>query len=163
MQINHQGEVNKARYMPQGHNFIATKTVSGEVHIFDYFKHHGSPQNDEVKPDLRLLGHSKEGYGLDWNPINAGVLLSGSDDNKICLWDVNQPDQLSPTIDPLCTFESHTQVVEDVCWNKHDGNQFASVSDDKKLKIWDMRNKSPANSIEAHVAEILSVDYSPFD
>jgi len=54
-------------------------------------------------------------------------------------------------------------VVEDVCWNKHDGNQFASVSDDKKLKIWDMRNKNPANSIEAHVAEILSVDYSPFD
>lgn len=54
-------------------------------------------------------------------------------------------------------------MVEDVCWNKHDGNQFASVSDDKKLKIWDVRNKNPTNSIEAHVAEILSVDYSPFD
>jgi histone-binding protein RBBP4 len=54
-------------------------------------------------------------------------------------------------------------VVEDVCWNNHDGNVFASVSDDKRLLIWDIRDKSPANSIEAHVAEIMSVDYSPFD
>lgn len=53
--------------MPQSHKIIATKTVSGEVHIFDYFKH-GSTTNEEVKPDLRLLGHTREGYGLDWNP-----------------------------------------------------------------------------------------------
>lgn len=37
------------------------------------------------------------------------------------------------------------------------------MSDDKRLMIWDIRDKQPANSIEAHVAEIMSVDYSPFD
>jgi histone-binding protein RBBP4 len=42
-------------------------------------------------------------------------------------------------------------------------NEFASVSDDKKLKIWDMRSQSASQSVEAHVAEILSVDYSPFE
>ena len=42
--INHPGEVNKARQMPQSHNIIATKTVSGEVHIYDYFKHPAKPQ-----------------------------------------------------------------------------------------------------------------------
>lgn len=36
--INHDGEVNRARYMPQNYNIIATKTVNGEVHIFDYTK-----------------------------------------------------------------------------------------------------------------------------
>ena len=41
VQINHQGEVNRARQMPQSHKIIATKTTSGEVHIFDYFKHGG--------------------------------------------------------------------------------------------------------------------------
>lgn len=30
-EINHQGEVNKARYMPQSHNLVATKTISAEV------------------------------------------------------------------------------------------------------------------------------------
>ena len=57
MQINHDGEVNRARSMPQSHKIIATKTVSGEVHIFDYFKHGGTPSSNEVKPDLRLTGH----------------------------------------------------------------------------------------------------------
>ena len=68
-QINHAGEVNRARAMPQAHNVIATKTVSGEVHIFDYFRHSGKPDTDEVKPQLKLRGHTSEGYGLSWNPI----------------------------------------------------------------------------------------------
>ena len=42
----------------------------GEVHIFDYFKHPTKPQTDEVKPDLKLLGHKKEGYGLSWSPVS---------------------------------------------------------------------------------------------
>lgn len=42
-------------------------------------------------------------------------------------------------------------------------NEFVSVSDDKKLKIWDVRSPSATQSVEAHIAEILSVDTSPFD
>ena len=149
--------------MPQSHNIIATKTVSGEVHIFDYFKHPSKPSTDEVKPEIKLLGHKKEGYGLSWNPVNAGLLVSGGDDNLICVWDVNRPNQLSNTLDPTNVYEAHSQVIEDVCWNYHDGNVFASVSDDKRLLIWDTRDKQPSANIEAHVAEIMSVDYSPFD
>lgn len=77
--------------MPKYSNIIATKTVSGEVHIFDYHKHPSVPTNDEVKPNLKLLGHKKEGYGLSWNHQYDGKLLSGSDDNLICIWDVNSP------------------------------------------------------------------------
>lgn len=47
--------------MPQKFNVIATKTTSGEVHIFDYTQHPTKPENDIVKPQLRLTGHSKEG------------------------------------------------------------------------------------------------------
>lgn len=69
IQINHQGEVNKARYMPQDPKFIATKTVDGAIDLFNYQKHPSKPINDEVKPDLRLLGHTQEGYALEWNPL----------------------------------------------------------------------------------------------
>jgi WD40 repeat protein len=125
--------------MPQQHKIIATKTTSGEVHIFDYFKHGGSPSNDEVKPDLRLLGHTREGYGLAWSPREQGLLLSGSDDCRVCLWDVNGPDQLSSQVSPLHTWDAHSLVVEDVAWSSHDDNAFASVGDDKRLKLWDKR------------------------
>ena len=53
--------------------------------------------------------------------------------------------------------------MEDVCWNHHNEHEFASVSDDRKLKIWDMRERKTVKSIDAHVAAIMSVDYSPFD
>lgn len=78
------------------------------MHIFDYFKHPTKPSTDEVKPDLKLLGHKKEGFGLAWNPKNAGLLLSGSDDSLVCIWDVNQPNQLSNNLDPLMTLDAHT-------------------------------------------------------
>jgi len=41
---------------------------------------------------------------------------------------------------------------------------FASVSDDKRLLLWDIRHgPEPVTSIEAHYAEVMSVDFSPFD
>jgi len=81
--INHHGEVNRARMMPQKTNIVATKTILGEVHIFDYHKHPMTPENDEVKPEMKLTGHTKEGYGLSWNPKLEGILLSGSDDTNV--------------------------------------------------------------------------------
>jgi histone-binding protein RBBP4 len=77
--------------MPQSHNIIATKTVSGEINIYDYFKHPAKPQvAGEVKaPQLRLVGHEREGYGLAWSHRKEGMLVSGSDDGIICVWDIN--------------------------------------------------------------------------
>ena len=39
IKINHEGEVNRARYMPQNPCIIATKTPSSDVLVFDYTKH----------------------------------------------------------------------------------------------------------------------------
>lgn len=85
--INHQGEVNRARYMPQNPNLIATKTVNGPVFIFDRTKHESkAPPKGECKPDIRLIGQSKEGYGLSWSPVKAGHILSASEDTTVALW-----------------------------------------------------------------------------
>jgi histone-binding protein RBBP4 len=60
--INHAGEVNRARYMPQNPDLIATKAVTGEVLIFDRTKHSSEPEKDGVcRPDIRLVGQQKEG------------------------------------------------------------------------------------------------------
>jgi len=63
--INHHGEVNRARYMPQNPDLIATKAVSGEVLIFDRTKHPSEPDRNGVcKPDMRLVGQKNEGSVL---------------------------------------------------------------------------------------------------
>ena len=82
IKINHEGEVNRARYMPQNPCVIATKTPSSDVLVFDYTKHPSKPDpSGECHPELRLKGHQKEGYGLSWNPNLNGHLLSASDDH----------------------------------------------------------------------------------
>lgn len=61
--INHTGEVNRARYMPQNPDLIATKAVTGEVLVFDRTKHSSEPERGGVcKPDIRLVGQTREGY-----------------------------------------------------------------------------------------------------
>lgn len=126
--------------MPQDQRIIATKTVDGEVDIFDYYKHPKTPVNDEVKPDLRLLGHTQEGYGLAWNPIKKGLLLSGSDDCRVCIWDIQATNSNQLTQEAMIYFEAHNSIVEDVAWNNFDECVFLSVGDDKKLRIWDTRS-----------------------
>lgn len=160
--INHQGEVNKARAMPQvdKYNIIASKTVSGEVHIFDYFKHPPKPTDNQIKPEMRLTGHSKEGYGLNWSTRRVGYLLSGADDHKICLWDINSS---ASHLSPLKIVEEHKGVVEDVSWNKQDENLFASCGDDRKLMLHDLRQERPISIVEAHSQEVNSVDFNPFE
>eukprot|EP00808_Paulinella_micropora_P010898 g53579.t1 len=164
--INHEGEVNRARHMPQNPNLIATKTPSSQVFIFDRTKHDSKPAKPGVcQPDLRLHGHEKEGYGLNWNPRKHGYLLSGSDDAQICLWDIGGASKTKAILKPLSIFKVHTDVVEDVAWHAHDENQFASCSDDKTVSIWDMRKPGsggPEKRWEAHQMEVNALSFNPF-
>lgn len=73
IKINHEGEVNRARYMPQNPCVIATKTPSSDVLVFDYTKHPSRPDpSGECHPDLRycttsatLSPGSKSNYLID--------------------------------------------------------------------------------------------------
>lgn len=61
--INHDGEVNRARYMPQNPNMVATKTNGGPVYVFDLTRHSLQPKPDGVcDPEIKLMGQEKEGY-----------------------------------------------------------------------------------------------------
>lgn len=92
--IDHEGEVNRARYMPQRQDLIATMGVKGRVNIFDRTKHPSHPTG-KVNPQIELIGHSKEGYGLDWHQKKEGYLVTGSEDHTVKLWYDLDP---SPTL-----------------------------------------------------------------
>mmetsp|Transcript_29966 Transcript_29966/g.41828 ORF Transcript_29966/g.41828 Transcript_29966/m.41828 type:complete len:439 (-) Transcript_29966:88-1404(-) len=164
--INHNGEVNRARYMPQNPNIIATKSSHAEVLVFDKTKHDSKPSKDGVcAPNLTLTGHTQEGYGLAWSPHKSGHLLSGSDDTTICMWDINGATKSNTTLDALSKFTFHKSVVEDVSWHKVNENLFASCSDDKAFCVWDIRaaSNTPTHAVtDAHTREVNCVAFNPF-
>eukprot|EP01038_Epipyxis_sp_PR26KG_P004036 gene4036-5773_t len=163
IKINHDGEVNRARAMPQNSFLIATKSPSATVFVFDYSKHPSMPVDTICRPQHRCYGHTAEGYGLAWNPITQGMLLSGSDDAAVCLWDIQQS---GIDTNALQIKKGHTSVVEDVDWNKFQSHVFGSVGDDSKLMIWDSReNHDSATHVvdQAHESDVNCLSFNPFN
>lgn len=78
------------------------------------------------EPLIRLEGGRQEGTGLDWNRQKHNLLISGSKDSKICIWDIEQSKETDSVLKPLREFELHKGGVRDVCWNKKNPNVFLS-------------------------------------
>lgn len=166
--INHPGEVNRARVNPERPSIVATKSPGPEVLVFDMNNYMSAkPKHNKVKSDLVLEGHGKRdgnSYGLSWNPLKSGLLLSGGDDALICQWNIDA----TPTngkLGPQAVYRRHLDVIEDVAWHPLHDSLFGSVGDDKLFILWDSRKKSDSPSIvvEAHPDAINCLSFNPFD
>jgi len=171
MKVKHEGEVNCARYMPQNHFVVASRGPDSDVYVWDLSKHSSFPdENSKPCPQVVCKGHLKEGYGVCWSPHKEGMLLTGSFDQTVCLWDVNaaisaKGSTSGTEVNPLSTFSGHTDFVEDVDWHHRDMNLVGSVGDDKAIMIWDVRNINPNKPVhrveDAHTDDVNSIAFNP--
>lgn len=149
--MKHSGEPNRARYQWQDPSIIATSSVSGTVYIYD------TKQGSVVK---ELKHHSDNGYGIAWNPITKGALLSGSDDCTVAVWDVEAPSS-EVTIQPVKVLRDHAGIVNDVAWHK-DGTLFGSVSEDKSMIIYDHRSYEQVHKTSGQKDADNTLAFNPF-
>ncbi|KAG0224591.1 WD40-repeat-containing domain protein [Mortierella sp. GBAus27b] len=94
----------------------------------------GEPGTKECFVPKRLLhtwtGHTKAVSAIRFFPKSAHLLLSGSMDSKVKLWDVYHDRRV------LRTYLGHSKAVRDVTFN-NDGTRFISASYDRNMKLWD--------------------------
>lgn len=142
-------EINRARYMPQDPNTVATINGDGQVDIYDL--------NEEAGPlKTAFKFHTENGYGLSWNPHQKGYLLSASDDKTVVLTDIDSQKKVFQN-------SFHLDIVNDVQW--HTQHTFGTASDDKYVCLFDIRVSS-----ENPVSKLLNEDskgvntllFSPF-
>ncbi|KAI4292399.1 histone-binding protein RBBP4 [Pancytospora philotis] len=146
-------DLNRARYSPLAPNIIGCRASGPDVLVYDYTKH--SSANSGLGPDVVLSGHRAGGFALDWSPINFGQLATGGEDNLVCLFDINKG--------LVSSFETHTNVVNDLSFSHFNPHQFCSVSDDKRLVIHDTREGKTATVVEAaHQKFVEACSFSPF-
>ena len=159
--IRHEGEVNRARYMPQNSSIIATKSPSKSVFVFNYELHPELPIGNDVKAEHECHGHSSEGYGICWNPKKEGLLLSGALDGSICTWDLQEAGLSVSAL--LRIMDAHTNGVEDVDWHKHYDYMFGSVGNDSMLALYDVRQGSNASfqRVHAHEGDVHAIAFNP--
>ncbi len=99
-----------------------------------------------------LTGHSKQVYAIAISP-GGQILVSGSVDNTIKLWNFQNGKQ-------LYTLSGHSQKVRSVAISA-DGQKLASGSWDKTIRIWKLHTRQQVHTLKGHTDGILSVAFSP--
>ncbi|CAF2524374.1 unnamed protein product [Rotaria sp. Silwood2] len=152
----HIGDVNKARAMPQNTFKIASFSSINDVFLFDYSKHPSKLNPDGIcRPQAILRGHIDEGFALSWHPMQQGLLLSGAQDGKMCLWNLEKMPINSTTtatvhngivcntiIDPVETFDSERKLVDAIQWHPNHPAVFGAAAASGTLLITDLRASS---------------------
>lgn len=150
-------EVNRARFMPQDPNIVATINGTGEIDLFDL---NNGISIGSYKP------HAKNGYGLSWSPFKEGLLLTSSDDHSVVLantYRLANTGGLTNDVEILFKLHSHTDIVNDVKWHTFDENIFGSVSDDLTVLLYDMRTQTPVTSYHSEGSRgVNSLAFSTF-
>ncbi|PVI00453.1 WD40 repeat-like protein [Periconia macrospinosa] len=161
--INHPDEVNKARYQPQNPEIIASSCVNGDILIFDRTKHPMQPKDNTIKYEAALKGHSGEGFGLAWNSVNEGHLVTGNEDKTVRTWDLRGGfSKDSKGIDPTATYTVHSATVNDVQYHPTMPSIIGSVSDDLTWQGIDTRQKSRTRAMWRKVAHSDQVNCLAF-
>ncbi|CAF0769932.1 unnamed protein product [Didymodactylos carnosus] len=162
VRICHYGDVNKARYMPQNSFLIATCSSENLVLLFDYGKQPTKPNVDGIcRPQKVLQGHTDEGFALSWHPYQEGLLLTAAHDGTMRLWnfETSSPSTLNTVtpssnliecksiIQPLETYHSDTNTIDDVQWHPRHAALFGTAASDGILLISDIRSSSGASKL----------------
>ncbi|KAK4413798.1 WD-40 repeat-containing protein MSI4 [Sesamum alatum] len=80
--------------------------------------------------------HNADLHCVDWNPVDVNLILTGSADNTVRMYD--RRNLTSGGVgSPVHIFEGHTAAVLCVQWSPAKGSVFGSAAEDGLLNIWD--------------------------
>ena len=138
-------------------------TNEGTVLIFDKTKHSSVPKG-VVSPQAELIGHEKEGFGLSWNPHEAGKLASGTTDMTVRLWDLKSITAKNNHVKASRVYTHHTAIVNDVQYHPLHTSLIGTVSDDMTLQILDVRqaaNDRSTITAQGHNDAVNALAFNP--
>lgn len=93
-----------------------------------------------------------ERYNASFPPNKPEILVSGSDDFTLFLWDFENSKK------PLSRLHGHQQLINHVCFSP-DSRYFATASFDKSIKLWSFDGKFLA-TLRGHVASVYQISWS---
>ena len=81
---------------------------------------------------FQIEAHAGEVNCLSYNPFKEHLLVTGSSDRTLALWDLRN------TSSKLHSFEAHLDQVTGVEWAPFSETVLASTSADRRVCLWDM-------------------------
>ncbi|KAF3913788.1 hypothetical protein ABW21_db0200330 [Orbilia brochopaga] len=129
---------------------IATANTNGNICVYDL--------NRGGKLDRVLHEHQRSVHRIAFNPGNGKILLSGSQDGLMKVWDLRQKKS-------TMTLWGKSDAVRDVQFNPSNAVHFAAAFDNGTIQKWEWRMGGTAHSylkkISAHNEPAFSIDWHP--
>ncbi|KAL8761786.1 MAG: hypothetical protein Q9184_002147, partial [Pyrenodesmia sp. 2 TL-2023] len=135
---------------------IATAAANGQIVIYDV--------NRPGVELARLHEHSRQVHRVAFNPFQGALLLSGSQDATIRLWDLRAlaREESVTTCQSIYKYPGNNEGVRDVRWSPTEGVEFATCTDNGVVQRWDLRKaNAPLLKINAHEKTCYSIDWHP--
>ncbi|KAI9828530.1 MAG: hypothetical protein M1819_006586 [Sarea resinae] len=135
---------------------IATAVANGKVVLYDI--------NRPGVEMARLHEHNRQVHKVAFNPHQGALLLSGSQDTTVRLWDMRamSGERGVMTCRSVHRYMGNTESVRDLKWSPTDGVEFAFGTDNGVIQRWDLRkDNAPLLKINAHSRTCNSIDWHP--
>ena len=135
---------------------IATAAANGNIVVYDI-----SRPGVEI---ARLHEHSRQVHRLGFNPHAPHLMLSGSQDSTVRLWDLRKlaGERSVMTCQSLNKFSGNSDGIRDLRWSPTNGVEFAIGTDNGTIQRWDIRrDNAPLLKINAHDKTCNAIDWHP--
>ncbi|CAH0519228.1 unnamed protein product [Peronospora belbahrii] len=143
---------NDIRWHPHSDYLLATAATNGAVVIWNLERDGYKHVQERV-----LNGHRRAVNRICWHTTDWNVLISGSQDGTVKLWDKRGGKVIS-------TYQPKSESVRDVRASPFHPNKFAAAFENGIVQVWDMRkNVQPELKFTAHKGLVLSIDWHPTD
>eukprot|EP00605_Chrysophyceae_sp_TOSAG23-4_P002145 GSChrysophyteH1.ASY1.ANO1.2373.1 assembled CDS len=133
----HKGHINCLSFNSFNENFFATGGSDGKVNVWD-LRYLQNPVNS-------LATHNDAVYQVSWSPHCETMLASGSEDRRICIYDLaREGDEQTPEQEkegpPELVFihGGHTSEIKDFSWNPTKPFTISSISEGHIMQVWTM-------------------------
>ena len=104
-----------------------------------------------------LQAHNGWVTSLVTSPENPDIILSGSRDKTIIVWDLTRNE--TSYGEPKRSLTGHNHTVQDVALSS-DGQWALSASWDRSLRLWDLNTGQTAQRFVGHEGDVMSVSFS---
>ncbi|KAF4034532.1 C4HC2 type zinc-ribbon [Phytophthora infestans] len=143
---------NDIRWHPHSDYLLATAATNGAVVIWNLERDGYKHVQERV-----FNGHRRAVNRICWHTSDWNVLISGSQDGTVKLWDKRGGKVVS-------TYQPKSESVRDVRASPFHSNKFAAAFENGIVQVWDMRKNSQAElKFTAHKGLVLSIDWHPTD